>query len=51
MKKIIAYLKLLRVKHYIKNTLIFIPVIFAHVLTRSNVKSACFGFLAFCFMA
>ncbi len=51
MKKIIAYLKLLRVKHYIKNTLIFIPVIFAHVLTRTNVKSACFGFIAFCFMA
>ncbi len=51
MKKLMAYLKLLRVKHYIKNTLIFIPAIFAHVLTRSNVKSAFIGFLAFCFMA
>ena len=51
MKKIIIYLKLIRVKHYIKNMLLFIPIVFSHAITRSNVKAACFGFLAFSFMA
>ncbi|MBQ9631234.1 MAG: UbiA family prenyltransferase, partial [Treponema sp.] len=51
MKKIVTYLKLIRVKHYIKNCLIFIPVFFANALTRSNVKATLFGFFAFSFMA
>lgn len=51
MKKIKSYLKLMRVKHYIKNILLFIPMIFAREITRSNIKTACFGFIAFSFMA
>ena len=51
MKKIKSYLKLIRVKHYIKNFLIFIPVVFAHAITRPNIKSSLFGFFAFSFMA
>jgi len=51
MKKIKFYLKLIRLKHYIKNILIFIPIIFAKAITRSNVKATIFGFLAFSFMA
>ena len=51
LKKIKAYLKLIRVKHYIKNVLIFVPIVFARALTRSNIKATVFGFTAFCFMA
>ena len=51
MKKVKLYLKLIRVKHYIKNILLFIPIVFANAITRSNVKALAFGFLAFSFMA
>ena len=51
MKKIACYFKLLRIKHYIKNVLIFIPIIFANELTKANLKAAFFGFFAFSFMA
>lgn len=51
MNKIKSYLKLIRVKHYVKNVLIFIPIIFANAITRANVKSTVLGFIAFSLMA
>lgn len=46
-----AYIKLIRVKHYIKNVLLFAPVFFARALTKSAIKEATIGFFAFSFMA
>lgn len=46
-----AYLKLIRIKHYLKNVLIFIPLIFARNFKLHTIKEAIFGFLAFSFMA
>ena len=51
MEKIKTYLKLIRVKHYIKNIILFIPMLFANALTKSNIKQATIGFIAFSFMA
>ncbi len=45
------YLKLLRVKHWIKNILIFIPILFSKSLSYSNLVANGLGFLAFSFMA
>ena len=50
-EKIKLFLKLIRIKHYIKNILLFIPVIFARALTRATLKEAIIGFFAFSFMA
>ncbi len=44
-------LKLLRVKHYIKNILIFIPFIFGTVLNFARVGNMFIAFFAFSFMA
>lgn len=44
-------LKLLRVKHYIKNVLIFIPFIFGTVLNFTRVGNMFIAFFAFSFMA
>lgn len=49
MKKIKEYLKLIRVKHYIKNFLIFLPIIFS--LNFYNIEkdiNVLVGFVAFC---
>ncbi len=43
--------ELLRVKHYIKNSLIFVPLIFGSVLTVTNIKNTILAFLAFSAMA
>ncbi len=51
LRKIVIYLKLIRVKHYIKNFLLFVPMIFANVFTKSNLKTAIIGFLSFSLMA
>lgn len=48
----VKYLRLLRVKHYIKNLLIFIPIFFAKdVFNLSMLVPAFIGFLAFSFTA
>jgi len=48
MKKIKNYLKLMRIKHYLKNGLIFLPLIFSGEIT--NVNKLLGGFIAFiCF--
>ncbi len=43
------YLKLIRIKHWIKNLLIFIPVMSAGVITATNLKLDILGFFAFSF--
>ena len=46
------YIKLLRVKHYIKNFLIFIPMFFDQsVFDGEKVKNAIVGWLSFCFIS
>lgn len=46
------YLKLLRVKHYIKNLLIFIPLFFGGKIFDLNcLRSAILGFVAFCMVS
>lgn len=56
MKKAINYLrnmiKLLRVKHWIKNGLIFLPLFFSLQLTNwSYISKSLLGFLAFCLVS
>ncbi len=49
-KLMMKYIKLLRIKHYIKNFLIFIPAFFArNLFDRSMLMSAVIGFFAFSF--
>ncbi len=43
------YLKLIRVKHWVKNLLIFIPIICAGLITKGNVISCIKAFFAFSF--
>lgn len=46
------YLKLLRVKHYIKNLLIFLPIVFAGKLFEQEYWMGLIGgFIAFCLMS
>ena len=46
------YLKLLRIKHYIKNLLIFIPVFFGERFFDSGcLKNGVLGFIAFCMIS
>ena len=48
MKKVFNYLKLMRVKHYIKNLLIFLPIIFSGKLFFSyKFFASFFGFISF----
>ena len=48
MKKVFNYLKLMRVKHYIKNLLIFLPIIFSGKLFFSyKFFVSFFGFISF----
>lgn len=44
------YAQLIRVKHWVKNILIFLPVICAKIITTENVVKTALGFLAFSFM-
>ncbi len=45
------YLKLIRIKHWIKNSLIFIPLICSLSLTKTNIINTIIGFLSFSLMA
>lgn len=51
MKKIKIFLRLIRIKHYIKNFLIFVPLLFAKQLFEKNFLSVVYGFFAFSFLA
>ena len=47
-----TYLKLLRVKHYVKNTLVFLPMFFGGVIfEKSRIINACLGFIVFSFLS
>lgn len=46
------YIKLIRPKHYLKNILIFLPLVFStNLLNIGDVTNTIFGFLAFCCLA
>lgn len=52
MKKIKNYLKLMRVKHYLKNCLIFLPIIFGQLLFEVELYPKIIAsFFAFCLLA
>ena len=44
------YLELIRIKHWIKNILIFIPIVAAKLIDFNNVISVILGFFSFSFM-
>ena len=43
------YLKLIRIKHWIKNFLIFVPMLCARALSLNNIYVVLLGFFSFCF--
>lgn len=45
------YIKLIRVKHWIKNILIFVPMIFSKQINLNNILTTFIGFFAFSFVA
>ena len=46
------FIRLLRVKHYIKNLLVFLPLFFGRALSdRDKIISAVLGFIAFSFLS
>ena len=45
------YIKLIRIKHWIKNGLIFLPIFFSLSFTKENMISTILAFFAFSFMA
>ncbi len=45
------YIKLIRIKHWIKNGLIFLPIFFSQSFTKENIISTIVAFFAFSFMA
>ena len=49
-KNLKKYLELIRVKHWIKNILIFIPMVTAKIINVSNVITMFLGFISFSFM-
>lgn len=52
MQKIKAILKLLRIKHYIKNLLIFAPLFFTgNVFNSENITDCFLGFISFCLIS
>ncbi len=52
MNKITEYIKLMRMKHYIKNILIFIPLIFSGMFwDKNNLLNIIIGFVSFCLLA
>lgn len=50
-KKMKNYLKLIRPKHWIKNLLIFIPIITSNLIAKDNILTCILGFLSFSLMA
>lgn len=44
------YISLLRVKHWIKNLLIFVPMLFARVINQGNLYKCIIAFLSFSFL-
>lgn len=52
MKKLVEYIKLIRVKHYIKNFLVFFPLVFSGNLLKIDLLTkAILAFIAFSFVA
>ncbi len=51
MRKIKDYIKLIRVKHWIKNGLVFLPMFFAMTFSKESIISTIIGFFAFSIMA
>ncbi len=52
MEKIINILKLIRVKHWIKNMLVFLPALFSGmILTKNVLTHSIIGFLIFSFIS
>jgi 4-hydroxybenzoate polyprenyltransferase len=51
MKKALQYIKLIRVKHWIKNSIVFIPVIFNRNFTISVVSQSVLAFFSFSLLA
>lgn len=50
--KIKEYIKLMRIKHYIKNILIFLPMFFSgKIFETSLYKMVIFGFISFCLLS
>lgn len=49
--KIKTFFKLIRCRHYVKNILLFVPIFFAHQMTRNLIIKEFVAFLAFSFMA
>ena len=45
------YLDLIRIKHWIKNILIFVPMICGKVLNKDNLYICILGFISFCFIS
>ncbi len=45
------YIKLLRLKHWIKNGLIFLPLVCSYSLSNQNIMTTLLAFLSFSFMA
>lgn len=46
------YLKLMRIKHYIKNLLIFIPLFFSkNILDTYKLSAGLIGFMSFCLIS
>ena len=52
MKKLKNYLKLIRIKHYLKNLLVFAPLLFSGNLFESNnLINTILAFISFSFIA
>lgn len=49
--KMKSFFRLIRVKHYIKNILLFAPLFFAHKMTKGLILKELVAFFAFSFMA
>lgn len=49
--KIAPYLSLMRIRHLIKNVLVFAPLVFSLQITLENTFKSCIAFLAFSFIA
>ena len=45
------YLKLIRIKHWIKNILIFLPMICGNAINYQNLYISLLGFFSFCFIS
>lgn len=52
MNKIMQYIKLMRIKHYIKNVLIFVPLFFSGQIFQNNKLIICtVAFISFCLLS